>query len=282
MTSFFEIILIFFSVFFIATLSSSLGIGGGIFTVPLILYLGGFHFIHKDIIGHIAIANSLLVAFILSLSATYINIKLKQIHLSLGIIFLIGSLPGSYLGVYISKFLKTKELTLLFGFIVFLVGFYSLIRALKNQNYPKISKYEDPIYIKFHITSKYFFLLIPIGFFTGIISSLTGIGGGVIMVPLFSSILKNQSYQISIGTSTFCMSIITFISSFLYLFQKPIYHVDMSIGYYYLPFTIPMLIGSVPGGIVGAKLKGKVSSKLLQISLSILQMFIGFKILFWK
>lgn len=281
MTSFFEIIVIFFLVFFIATISSSLGIGGGIFTVPLLLYLGKYHLIHRDVIGHIAIANSLLVAFILSISATYINIKLNQINLNLGLAFLVGSLPGSFFGVYISKYLKTKELTLLFGFIVFIIGLSSFIRAIKNKNQDKTQDIVNQRQKNFHLTKKYLIILIPIGFFTGVISSLTGIGGGVIMVPLFSFILKNESFQVSIGTSTFCMSIITFISSFLYLFENPIYGIEPSIGYYYLPFTIPMVLGSIPGGFTGAKLKGKLPAKNLQIFLSILQMFIGLKVLFW-
>ncbi len=281
MTSFFEIILIFFLVFFIATISSSLGIGGGIFTVPLLLYLGEYHLIHRDVIGHIAIANSLLVAFILSLSATYINITLRQINIKLGITFLVGSIPGSFLGVFISKFLKTKELTMLFGFMVFLVGIISFFRALMNNHKTNTRENKNQLPKAFRITKKYLFILLPLGFFTGIISSLTGIGGGVVMVPLFSLILKNEPYQTSIGTSTFCMSIITCISSFLYLFETPNHPIELSMGYYYLPFTIPMLLGSIPGGFMGAKLKGKLPAQNLQIMLSVLQMFIGVKVLFW-
>jgi len=83
MTILFEILVIFFSVFLIAIISAGLGIGGGIFSVPLLLYIGKFHSLPQDSLAHIAIANSLLITLILSSSATYVNIKTKKVHFNL-------------------------------------------------------------------------------------------------------------------------------------------------------------------------------------------------------
>ncbi len=277
MTLLFEIIVIFFSVFFIATISASLGIGGGLFTVPLLLFLGRYNSISETSVAHIAIANSLLVAFVLSISASYINVKNKQIDFSLSLNFLLGSIPGSIFGVYISKYLSTKELTILFGSFVLLIGIYSLLKTFKTEK-----KLENKSYVLKYFFYKYYkYFLLPIGLITGILSSLTGVGGGIIMVPLFALILKEKPFQISIATSTFSMFIITFVSSVLYTLQHKVDVPKPSIGYYYLPFTIPLLLGSIPGGILGAKIKSKVQEKNLKRALSVLQIFIGIKVLLW-
>jgi uncharacterized membrane protein YfcA len=281
MTFLFEVFVIFFSVFLIATISASLGIGGGLFTVPLLLFLGKFHFIPKESLAHIAIANSLLVSFILSISASYVNIKTNQVHIKLAINFLIGSIPGAILGVHLSKFLNTKELTTLFGSFVLFIGIYSLIRSFKKQNQEIISAESAEYNKKLFLTKFKFVFLIFTGFLTGLISSLTGIGGGIIMVPLFALILRKEPFQKSIATSTFSMFNITFFSSILYSLQHKADIPQPSIGYYYLPFTIPLILGAIPGGYFGAKLKGKIPDRNLRRALAVLQIIIGLKVLFW-
>jgi uncharacterized membrane protein YfcA len=276
MTILFEILVIFFSVFLIAIISAGLGIGGGIFSVPLLLYIGKFHSLPRDSLAHIAIANSLLFTLILSSSATYVNIKTKKVHFNLAMNFLLGSIPGAMFGVYVSKFLKTKELTVLFGLLVLTIGATTLIRSFrkKNPNRGFVKKFE--FYKKYKVI-----LLILIGFVTGLLSSLTGVGGGIIMVPLFSVILYNEPYQKSIATSTFSMVVITLSSTLLYAMQTKGDIPEPSIGYYYLPFTIPLVLAAMPGGYLGAKLKEKLPSESLRRTLAVLQILIGLKTIFF-
>lgn len=276
MTILFEILVIFFSVFLIAIISAGLGIGGGIFSVPLLLYIGKFHSLPQDSLAHIAIANSLLITLILSSSATYVNIKTKKVHFNLSMNFLLGSIPGAMFGVYVSNFLKTKELTILFGLLVFTIGATTLIRSFrkKNPNRGFVKKFE--FYKKYKVI-----LLVLIGFVTGLLSSLTGVGGGIIMVPLFSVILYNEPYQKSIATSTFSMVVITLSSTLLYAMQTKGDIPEPSIGYYYLPFTIPLVLAAMPGGYLGAKLKEKLPSESLRRTLAVLQILIGLKTIFF-
>jgi len=276
MTILFEILVIFFSVFLIAIISAGLGIGGGIFSVPLLLYIGKYHSLPPDALAHIAIANSLLITLILSSSATYVNIKTKKVHFNLAINFLVGSIPGAMLGVFISKFLKTKDLTVLFGLLVFTIGTTTLMRSFIKKNPNKGFAKKLEFYKKYKII-----LLILIGFLTGLLSSLTGVGGGIIMVPLFSIILSNEPYQKSIATSTFSMVVITFSSTVLYTIQTKGDIPEPSIGYYYLPFTIPLIIAAMPGGYLGAKLKEKLPSESLRRTLALLQILIGVKTIFF-
>ncbi len=276
MTILFEILVIFFSVFLIAIISAGLGIGGGIFSVPLLLYIGKYHSLPLDSLAHIAIANSLLITLILSSSATYVNIKTKKIHFNLAINFLLGSIPGAIVGVYLSQLLKTKELTVLFGLLVFTIGATTLIRSFRKKNPNKGFKKKLEFYKKYKII-----LLILIGFLTGLLSSLTGVGGGIIMVPLFSIILSNEPYQKSIATSTFSMVVITFSSTVLYTLQTKGEIPEPSIGYYYLPFTIPLILAAIPGGYLGAKLKEKLPSESLRRILALLQILIGLKTIFF-
>ena len=113
-----------------------------------------------------------------------------------------------------------------------------------------------------------------LGFLTGLISSLTGIGGGIMMVPLFSVILSREPYQKSIATSTFSMFVITLFSTTLYAMQTKKSIPEPSIEYYYLPFTIPLIFAVMPGGYLGAKLKNKLHAENLKRTLSLLQIII--------
>ncbi len=276
MTIIFLIITIFFLTFIIASFSSSLGIGGGIFTVPLLMYASKIVNFPHDSIPFVAITNSLLLTFIFSFFATIVNIYHNQIEFKIGINFLVGSIPGSFAGVYLSQFLEAKQITSFFGFMVLIIGIYSFLKSY-NIKFIKL-KQQSPIYPN---TLKFSKIIIITGIITGLISSLTGIGGGIIMVPLFSYYLRHKNYYTSIGTSTFCMFIITISSSLSYLTIHKTSLPEPSIGYYYLPFTIPLILGAIPGGFFGARIKNKIPDKFLRRTLSILQIFIGLKTL-WR
>ncbi|MCS7204700.1 MAG: sulfite exporter TauE/SafE family protein [Leptospiraceae bacterium] len=269
-----EFVGIFFFSFIIAIISSSLGIGGGIFTVPMILYLGKIHSLPDSIIGHIAIATSLLTAFLLSFSASLVNYRKKLIFKDISLFFLFGGLPGVVVGVVLTNKLDTEQIKLIFGMFVLLVGIKTLIETL-------LSKKRESIKNQKNLPKAQYILLTFFGFLTSILSTLTGTGGGVIMIPLFSYFRKNESFEMSIATSTFVMTIMSLFSSILFFFQKRIEMPQPSIGYYYLPFVIPSLIGSILGGAMGANLKSFISDKNLKLSLSILQIFIGIKVLFF-
>lgn len=65
---------------FSGLIAGLLGVGGGLVIIPVVFYILNFYGFSKDIIMHVAIASSLGVIFITSLSSMYAHYKLKNIE----------------------------------------------------------------------------------------------------------------------------------------------------------------------------------------------------------
>ena len=65
---------------FSGLIAGLLGVGGGLIVIPVVFYILNFYNFSKDIIMHVAIASSLGVIFITSLSSMYAHYKLNNIE----------------------------------------------------------------------------------------------------------------------------------------------------------------------------------------------------------
>ena len=118
------------------------------------------------------------------------------------------------------------------------------------------------------MTTKHWPLLL-IGFVSGISSGLFGAGGGVIVVLLITMLLHQDQHiaQATAISITFVASIISSISYYLH-------------GNLQWSLIIPVTIGSVVGGYVGAKLMKKLSSKHLKRFFGIFMILSGIRMMF--
>ena len=97
----------------------------------------------------------------------------------------------------------------------------------------------------------FFFYLFLMGIFAGLIGSVIGIGGGVIIVPILTLALKIPIH-IAIGTSIICV-LATSLSASIRFFRKNVINVDLG-----LMMEIPTAIGGIAGSIAVAYLKNDV------------------------
>lgn len=106
------------------------------------------------------------------------------------------------------------------------------------------------------------------GFIAGIISGFFGAGGGMILVPFLTLVLKNEEVE-SRATTILCIFFMVLISSFFYFKQDSI---DWMI-------AIKCSIGGIIGGIVGSKLLVKLNKNILQILFVIFLIYSGIKMI---
>jgi uncharacterized membrane protein YfcA len=281
----YEIILLFFVAVLIAIFSASLGIGGGIFAVPVLIYVGSWHGIGQAYLAQMAVATSLLMASVLSGSASIVNLRSQMVEIRIGLLFALGSIPGAFLGSLVGRFLHFQAITLLFGTFVLLMGLIGLYRihsvklkiiqkntttetVCNTDDKPENSRNPSPVWLP------------AAGILTGMLASLTGVGGGIIMVPLFARFLKGHTIHRSIATSNFSMVLVTVSGSIAYLDTRNILP-EPSIGFYYLPMALPILAGAMLGGSLGARFGKRVPEQHLKTVLAVLQIFIGTRML-WK
>ena len=120
--------------------------------------------------------------------------------------------------------------------------------------------------------NKYFNFTIKntvIGIFTGFVNGIFGSGGGTLLVPILNNIVKVEEHK-SHATALSIIIFLTSASSVIYV-SKGTYDVNL---------TLKVAIGSIIGGILGAKLLSKVTGKFLRISFGVIMIIAALRMVF--
>jgi len=215
------------------TLGSMLGLGGGFIIVPALTFMSFNPY-------QIA-STSLFAVFSTSASSTLAYAKQRRIDYPLGIKFALIAIPGAVTGAYISDFIALQSFKLYFATVLIGTSFYILRKSALAKEH-QMSRSQSIMALCYAAS-----------FLAGILSSLFGIGGGVIFVPLMV-VLLGMSMHISAPTSQF----IFLISSVAGLASHAVLgHPD------YLQASI-LAAGAFAGAQLGAKISLFVKEKLLQ------------------
>ena len=102
---------------FSGLIAGLLGVGGGLVIIPVVFYILNFYGFSKDIIMHVAIASSLGVIFITSLSSMYAHYKLKNIEVDVIKKWFTGIILGSIFGAFFASSMNGNVLVIIFGII---------------------------------------------------------------------------------------------------------------------------------------------------------------------
>src|SRR5574342_751135 len=110
-----------------SSLGSLIGMGGGIIVVPALLYLATLpEFSHLT--PQVVVGTSLFTMIFTGLSSTLAYMKLKTVDYKSGLIFLIGSGPGSILGAWVTEKLNLHSFNLYFRVFIIFVSFVLMIK----------------------------------------------------------------------------------------------------------------------------------------------------------
>ena len=226
------------------TLVSIIGVGGGIIITP-VLALMGFSPAHIASTSLMAVASS-------SASSTIAYTRQARIDYSIGLKMVIFSIPGSIVGAFISNGISLEFFKISFAILLMLTGIYILFKnsilKKKPDNQPK---------------SAFSLILCYTGtFIAGIISSLFGVGGGIIFVPIMTMTKAAPTSQL-----------ILFITSLIGLFT----HILLGKPDYFNGLTIAA--GAFIGGQIGAALSTHIREKILQILLSVFLIAVAVKLI---
>ena len=218
------------------------GIGGGIITVPCLFYIFSSVGMDKSLIMHLSVGTSFAIIIPTAMMSVYTHYKHKAVDLNIlrtyGIFVIIGVIIGSFSAAQ----MDTKSLILFFSLIIYMLALNLIFLKDKTK-----------IKIKFNIFQRTIF-----GFVVGFISSLMGIGGAIMNVP----ILKFVGYTINkaIGTAAsigFLISIfgtIGFLTTGL-IMQK---NIPLSTGF----INIPAFLIFIPITIIMAKIGATTVHKM--------------------
>ncbi|MCR5758134.1 MAG: sulfite exporter TauE/SafE family protein [Selenomonas sp.] len=238
----------------IGTFGTLVGIGGGLICVPVfILFLStGTNHPFFETAAEIT-GTSLVIVMANALSGTIAYIRQKRVYFKAAIPFAIATLPGAFFGSYIVDAFNQPMLNFYFG--LFLL-FMACLMYINSRRKPPAEISGLPADFTYNT-----WLGISSSFGVGFLSSIFGIGGGVIHVPLMIYLLGFPVHMAT-ATSHFvlaCSAAFGVVSHFL------LNHII------WLP-AICISIGAAIGAQLGAKLSQKTKSKVI-LSLLALAMF---------
>ncbi|HET6452767.1 MAG TPA: sulfite exporter TauE/SafE family protein, partial [Armatimonadota bacterium] len=153
-------------------LSGLLGVGGGFVLVPMMVYLLGMN-------QHRAHGTSLAVISMVVLSSAIFYSRHGHVDWLVAMEMMIGGVVGAAIGAKVCTLICARRLRRLFGILMILVG----LRML----YGAAWAYAAHPVVAGHVISPYHLwgglMVVGIGFITGILSGIFGIGGGIVMIP---------------------------------------------------------------------------------------------------
>jgi uncharacterized protein len=229
-------------------IGSLIGVGGGIFMTPVLTYMG---------FSPAVIASSSLIAILAtSISSTLTYIRKKYINYSLGLKLALPAIPGSIIGGFFSNFISLEHFKIYFAILLTSVGLYIFF---KNKIIKKTLDRTPKLL--FHL------ILISGTFCAGVISSLFGIGGGIIFVPILVIMYKMQMINVS-PTAQFTLLITTITGLLTHIILE---HPDYSYG-------IALAFGAFFGAQVGSRSIHLISENILSkiLSFSLISIAINF------
>jgi len=220
--------------FIIAFVFSMFGQGGGSVYTP-ILFLFGYAVL-------ISVSTSLVLNLITSVSAGYVFYRHKMIDFKRSLLFVPGIIAGSLTGSVVDNLHLVNTTFLLWLFVAFLViaggrMVYSFREKAKNEGeVPKT------------FSKGMYALIIIVSFLVGTLSSMLGVGGGIIIVPFMTYICKYPT-RWAAGASHL---IISFSALFGVIGHSAFGNLDLPL---ILSTGAAVLVGGNLGGRIGVRMK---------------------------
>ena len=236
----------------IGALGTLIGAGGGWMIVPLLLL--GYHFTPQH-----AVATSLAVVFLNALSGSVAYMVQGRVLYMMGLAFAAATIPGALLGAWLVQLFSSKWFTVLFGGFLLCVALF----LHRGQQLLFVQGRGKEVTTNFQsLRSPVMRLGILISFLVGILSSLFGVGGGIIHVP-FLIVVLGIPVHAATATSHFILAITSLTGSLVFLRQGQIQlaaAASMGLG---------VLIGAQGGAFLSIRMRGEPIRRLLAAVLAI-------------
>jgi len=228
------------------------GMGGGALMTPLLILFFG-------VSPTTAIGTDILYAAITKTVGAWRHFKLGTVNLGLVFWLAVGSVPSAIIGVQVVSMLQDRLgedrldslVYAVLGGTLLMVGVITLGRALILAR--TINERDD-----FKIERRHKVAAVIIGATTGFVIGVTSAGSGTVIAVLLIAVYRLTPKHV-VGTDVFHAAIILWAAGIAHFGHG---NVDLGL-------VGNILIGSIPGIIIGAALTEKVAQDKLRIALGV-------------
>lgn len=235
------------------------GLGGGVIFVPILLLSGVAETATQ------AVAMSLVGIIAGSVGASTVLISKGLSNVRLGLMMEITTCIGAIIGAILATYLESWILMVLFSVIIIYSAFRMIINPERTvepsdgEDGPMTFRYRDESIgedIRYEIQNVKSGM--GICTFAGAISSMTGVGGGAIKVPLMN-LHMHIPMKAASSTSSYMIGITAFSGAITYFFA----------GEVILAYAACVAIGAFAGSLIGARYARKIPARHLRKYFSI-------------
>lgn len=228
-------------------LGGLLGIGGGVFIVPALVFFLAFS-------QHRAQGTSLAIVLALSLSSVITYSYHHSVNLLIAGEIAAGGVVGAMIGGTIVAKIKNKQLRRLFS--LFMVA--AAVKMIYDGCMGHTGHAGTAALVGTGLTLSGALLGLGTGLLAGFLSSLLGVGGGIVMVPMITMFLGFSQQQAQ-GISLAAMMPIAFTGM---LKHHKLGNVEFSVAAWVAP-------GAVVGAVIGSKLANIMDGNTLKLAFGI-------------
>jgi uncharacterized protein len=265
----------------VGILSGLFGVGGGFLTTPLLIFFG--------IPPAVAAASAATQVAGSSVSGVLAHWERDGVDLKMGLLLALGGVFGSLAGAWLFDVLQgvgqiDTTISILYVGLLGSVGGLMARDAWRSYRVsldgralePKMRHHHPlvarlPFRMRFYRSGVYVSPIAPfvLGFLTGILTVLLGVGGGFIMIPAMIYLLGIAA-RVVVGTSLLQILVVTAFATMVHAVTTQ--SVDIVLAGL-------LLIGGVAGAQIGVRLGAKISPEKLRILLAAIVLAVAFRML---
>ena len=265
----------------VGLLSGMFGVGGGFLTTPLLIFYG--------IPPTVAAASAASQVTGASVSGVFAHFRRGGVDVHMGLVLTFGGILGSIAGAGLFRLLQASgqiDTVIAVIYVVMLGSIGGLmlreslvsIGAMRSGTAPKARKRRHhplvaalPLRWRFYRSGLYISPLAPLllGFGTGMLTVLLGVGGGFILVPAMLYLL-GMTTQVVVGTSLFQILFVTAAATMTHALTTKAVDIVLA---------ALLLLGSVVGAQLGARLAAKMKPEYLRLALAVMVLLVAVRML---
>ena len=242
-----------------------LGIGGGAIFVPSLYFLLPYTGLEQHLVPYYAISISLFAGAIAASFSSILHFPLGTVDKRRAFLFALGSASAAFISVMFISSIGPLMLKGIFAGVLFIIA----IVMFRDSHLKKDIKRNEPL-------SDY---VLPIfGWFVGMLSAFTGLGGGIFFFPVlhYFYLLKPK---IAIGSSSVITAVTMIFASVSFFIHGSEWMGGYHLSSTYFVVAIPLGLGAVIGARIGVSFIINMKSLLAKKIFSILLILVVIKII---
>ncbi|WP_053057494.1 sulfite exporter TauE/SafE family protein [Rubrobacter aplysinae] len=244
------------------------GVGGGALMTPFLIAVVG-------VSAPTAIGTDLVFATLTKMAGSVQHYRQRSVNLEVALFLGLGSIPASLLGVATLEWIKgsfedaavNSIMITIIGLVLILVGGSLVFRIFMPERWMR--KRQDVWSGEGKMSRRRRYYTILFGAMGGYLVGLTSVGAGSIMAIILL-LLYPLSPAVIVGTDIVHATVLALVTGLAHIASG-----NVAFG-----LAGTLLIGSIPGVLIGSRVARYVPSKPLRLILAVMVTVVGFQLIF--